>query len=113
MRKIHHGWIAIIILAGPASLILAHEKLTRTPVKEVFESFDPPPILRQAYLRCVGAPKQQRSAQYGEFVSFIERCAAWTNECGPQSVYEVHTKAILSAPSKGPKVDKVAVPTDI
>ena len=62
MRKIHPGFIAIAILLGPATLILAHEKITRTPAQEVFESFDPPPILRQAYTRCAEAPKQQRSA---------------------------------------------------
>ncbi len=45
MRKIHHGFIAIVILAGPARLILTHEKLTRTTAQEVFESFDPPSVL--------------------------------------------------------------------
>ena len=38
MRKIHPGFIAIAILLGPATLILAHEKITRTPAQEVFES---------------------------------------------------------------------------
>ena len=31
MRKIHPGFIAIAILLGPATLIFAHEKITRTP----------------------------------------------------------------------------------
>src|SRR6478735_4798045 len=92
MRKIHHGFIAIVILAGPAGLILAHEKLTRTSAQEVFESFDPPPILRQAYTQCAEAPKQQRSSQCDEYVRFFERCAARKDECGPQAVYEVLTK---------------------
>jgi hypothetical protein len=28
MRKIHHGFIAIAILGGPTSIILAHQKIT-------------------------------------------------------------------------------------
>jgi hypothetical protein len=113
MRKIHHGFIAIVVLAGPASLVLAHEKLTRTPAQEAFESFDPPPILRQAYTQCAEAPKLQRSAQCDQYVSFFERCAARKIECGPQSVYEVLTKLILSAPPKKPRPEKAAVPTDV
>jgi hypothetical protein len=113
MRKIHHGFIAIVILAGPASLILAHEKLTRTPAQEVFESFDPPPILRQPYTQCAEAPEQQRSSQCDEYVSFFERCAARKNECGPQAVYEVLTKAILSAPPKKSKAEEITTPADV
>jgi hypothetical protein len=113
MRKIHHGFIAIVILTGPASLILAHEKLTQTPAQEVFESFDPPPMLRQAYTQCAEAPKQQRSIQCDQYVSFFEDCAARKNECGPQSVYEVFTKLILSAPLKRPIVEKAATPADV
>ena len=113
MRKIHHGFIAIGILMGPASLIFAHEKLTRTAAQEVFESFDPPPVLRQAYTQCAEAPKQQRSTQCDEYVSFFEQCAARNNECGPQSVYEVLTKLILSAPPKNLKIRKLATASDV
>ena len=113
MRKIHHGFIAIGILMGPAGIIFAHEKLTRTPAQEIFELFDPPPILRQAYTQCAGAPKQQRSTQCDEYVSFFEQCATRKNECGSQSVYEVLTKLILSAPPKRSKAEKVVTPTDI
>lgn len=35
MRKIWHSFIAIVVLVGPATFILAHEKLTRTPAQEV------------------------------------------------------------------------------
>jgi hypothetical protein len=113
MRKIHHGFIAIIVLAGPASLILTHEKLAQTPAQEVFESFDPPPILRQAYTQCAETPKQQRSTQCGQYVSFFEDCAARKNECGPQAVYEVLTKTILSAPPRKPKVEEITTPADV
>ena len=77
MRKIHHGFIAIVILAAPASLILAHEKLTRTPAQEVLES--------------------------DEYVSFFEQCANRRNECGPRMVYEFMTKLIISAAPKNQK----------
>jgi len=113
MRKIHHGFIAIVIIAGPAGLILAHDKLTRAPAQEIFESFDPPPTLRQAYTRCAEAPKQKRSAPCDEYVSFFEDCAARKNECGPQAIYEVLTKAILSAPPKRPKADNIETPADV
>ncbi len=113
MRKIHPGFIAIAMLLGPATLILAHEKITRTPAQVAFESFDPPPILRQTYMRCAEAPKQQRSAQCDESVSFFDHCAVGKNECGPQSVYEVLTKLILSGAPKKPAIEKVAIPADI
>jgi hypothetical protein len=113
MRKIHHGFIAIVILAGPGSLILAHEKLTRTPAQEIFESFDPPPILRQAYTQCAESSKQQRSAQCEEYVSFFEQCAVRMNECGAQSVYEVLTRLILSAAPQKPISKKVTIPAEV
>lgn len=112
MRRIHHGFIAIAILIGPASLILAHEKLTRTPAQEIFESVDPPPILRQAYRQCAEVLKQQRSAQCDQYIGFFEDCAARKNECGPQAVYKILTKAILSAPSKRQKAGKITTPAD-
>ena len=111
MRKIHTGFIAIAILLGPATLILAHERLTRTPAKGLFESFDPPPILRQAYTQCAEAPKHQRSAQCDEYVTFFEQCATQHSECGPQIVYEVLTRLILSVPPNGPKLEKAAAST--
>jgi hypothetical protein len=107
MRKIHPGFIALAVLLGPATLILAHETITRSPAQEVFASFDPPAILRQAYTRCAETPKTQRSHQCDEYVSFFEHCAARKNECAPQSVYEVLTKLILSAPPKRPKAIKL------
>ncbi|WP_414476247.1 hypothetical protein [Microvirga sp. M2] len=113
MRKIHNGFIALAILLGPATLILAHERLTRTPAQEIFESLDPPPVSRQAYTQCVETPKTHRSERCDEYVSFFEHCAARKNECGSQSVYEVLTKIILSVPLKTQIAGKVAIPPDI
>ena len=109
MRKIHPGFIALAALLGPATLILAHEKITQSPAQEVFEPFDPPPIVRQAYTRCAETPKTQRSQQCDEYLSFFEQCAVRTNGCGPQSVYEVLTKLILSGRPESPKVDRFAI----
>lgn len=113
MQKIHHGFIAITILVGPASLILAHEKLTQTPAQAIFESFNPPPILRQTYTRYAEAPKPQRSTQCDQYVNFFEDCAARKNECGPQSIYEALTKLILSALPTRQKPEKAVIPTDV
>lgn len=113
MRKIHPGFIALAVLLGPTSLIVAHETITRSPAQQIFESFDPPPIVRQAYTRCAKTPKTQRSRQCDEYVSFFEQCAARTHECGPQSVYEVLTKLILLGRPESPKGDKFAIRTDV
>jgi hypothetical protein len=40
MRKLRHGFIAIAILGGPASLILAHQKLTETWPQEASSPVD-------------------------------------------------------------------------
>ncbi len=113
MRKIHPGFIALAVLLGPATLIVTHETITRSPAQQVFEAFDPPPSVRQAYTRCAKTPKTQRSRQCEEYVSFFEQCAARTHDCGPQSVYEVLTKLILSGHPKSPKVDRFAIRTDV
>ena len=81
--------------------------------QEVFESFDPPPMLRQAYTQCAEAPKEQRSIQCDQYLGFFGDCATRKNECGPQSIYEVFAKLILSAPPKRPTVEKVATPADV
>lgn len=109
MRKIWHSFIAIVVLVGPATFILAHEKLTRTPAQEVIKSFDPPPRMRQAYTRCAEASQTQRSAQCSEYVSFFEHCAMQHNGCALGEVFEVLSKAILSLPLRNPKLEQVAI----
>ena len=113
MRQIHPGFIALAVLLRPATLIVAHETITRSPAQQVFEAFDPPPTVRQAYTQCAVTPKTQRSRQCDEYVSFFEQCAARTHECDPQSVYEVLTKLILSGRPESPKDDRLAIRTDI
>ena len=55
MRKIQHGFIAIAILGGPASFILAHQKLTATVPQDASNPFDVAAIVQQAYSRCCGS----------------------------------------------------------
>jgi hypothetical protein len=57
MRKIHPGFLALAVLLGPATLILAHETITRSPAQEVFTSFDPPPIFAAGLHTMRGDPK--------------------------------------------------------
>jgi hypothetical protein len=51
MRKIHHGFIAIAILGGPASIILAHQKITETLPQGASNPTDVAAIVQQAYSR--------------------------------------------------------------
>jgi hypothetical protein len=48
MRKICHGLIAIAILGGPASIILAHQKLTQTWPQAASGPVDVAAIVQQA-----------------------------------------------------------------
>ncbi|NBJ13650.1 hypothetical protein [Microvirga arsenatis] len=108
MWKIHPGFIALAILLGPATLILAHGKITQSPGQKVLLSLDPPRNLRQAYTHCAETPKNQRSAQCDEYVSFFEHCATQQKECDPREVYEVLSKIILSVPLRKPTLERVA-----
>jgi hypothetical protein len=108
MRKIHPGFIALAILLGPATLILAHGRLVQSPGQEVLLSFDPPPNLRLAYTRCAETLKDQRSTQCDDYVSFFEQCATRQQGCDLREVYEMLSKVILSVPLSKPKLERVA-----
>ena len=49
LRKISHGFIAIAILGGPASIILAHQKLTETWLQAASGPVDVTALVQQAY----------------------------------------------------------------
>ena len=49
MRKISHGFIAIAILTGPASVSLAHQKLTETWPRPASGPVDVTTLVQQAY----------------------------------------------------------------
>jgi hypothetical protein len=48
MRKIHHGFIAIAILGGPAYIILAHQTLTETLTQDASNPSNVAAIVQQA-----------------------------------------------------------------
>ena len=113
MRKIHHGFIALAILLGPASVIIAHQKITDIFQQEEVSSSDSAAIIRQAYAYCSELPLFQRPSRCDEYLDHFERCAALKERCDPRSVYKVLIRLNLSpVPSETPKIDKVAVTED-
>ena len=101
MRKFRHGFIAIAILGGPASIILAHQKLTETLPQEVSGPADITAIVQQAYSRCAEAPRPVRPSQCEEYIRSFDECAARKNECDPHSVYEVLLKLSFTPSDRG------------
>jgi hypothetical protein len=101
MRKIHHGFIAIAILGGPASIILAHQKLTETLPQEVSVPADIGAIVQQTYSRCAEALRPARPSQCDGNIQSFDECAARKNTCDPHSVYEVLLKLISTPSDRG------------
>jgi hypothetical protein len=89
MRKIRHGLIAIAILGGPASLILAHQKLTESLTQGASHPSDVAAIVQQAYSRCSEALRPARPSQCEDYIRSFDECAARKNACDPHSAYEV------------------------
>ena len=113
MRKIHTGFTALAILLGPASVIIAHQKITDFLQQEEVSSSDSAAILRQAYVYCSEPTHFQRPSQCDEYLDYFERCAALKERCDANSIHEVLVRLNLSPlPSETPKIDKVAVAGD-
>jgi hypothetical protein len=101
MRKIRHGFIAIAVLGGPASLILAHQKLTESLTQGATNPSDVAAIVQQAYSRCSEAPRAVRPSQCEDYIRSFDECAARKNECAPHSVYEVLLKLSFTPSDRG------------
>ena len=101
MRKICHGFIAITVLGGPASLILAHQKLTETFPQGASNPSAVAAIVQQAYSRCAEAPQAARPSQCEDYIRSFDECAARKNECDPHSVYEVLLKLSFTPSDRG------------
>ncbi len=101
MRKIRHGFIALAILGGPASLILAHQKLTETFPLDASNPSDVAAIAQQAYSRCAEAPQAARPSQCEDYIRSFDECAARKDECDPHSVYEVLLELSSTPSSRG------------
>ena len=101
MRKIRHGLIAIAILGGPASLILAHQKLTESLTQGASHASDVAAIMQQAYPRCAEAPQAARPSQCEDYIRSFDECAARKNECDPHSVYEILLRLSFTPSDRG------------
>jgi hypothetical protein len=101
MRKIHHGFIAIAILGGPASIILAHQTLTETLTQDASNPSNVAAIVQQAYSRCSEAPRPVRPSQCEDYIRSFDACAARKNECDFHSVYEVLLKLSFTLSDRG------------
>jgi hypothetical protein len=110
MRKIHPGFTALAILLGPASGIIAHQKVTDFFQREEVSSSDSAAISRQAYAYCSELPPLQRSSRCDEYLDYFEQCAAQKERCDPRSVYNVLVRLNLSPElPEMPTINKVAV----
>jgi len=101
MRKIRQGFIAIAILGGPASLILAHQKITETMPLDAPNPSNVAAIVQQAYSRCSEAPQAARPSQCEDYIRSFDECAARQNECDPHSVYKVLLKLSFTPSDHG------------
>lgn len=101
MRKIRHGFIAITVVGGPASLILAHQKLTETFPQGASNPSAVAAIVQHAYSRCSEAPRAVRTSQCEDYIQSFDECAARKNECDPHSVYEVLLKLSVTPSDRG------------
>ena len=88
MRKIRNGLIAIAVLGGPASIILAHQRLTETLSQDEFRSSVGVPLMQKAYSECAGDPQFARRSPCQKYIRTVNDCAARKPECDPQSIYE-------------------------
>ena len=80
MRKIRHGLIAIAVLGGPASIILAHQKLTETLPQEASSPADDTAIVQQAYSRCSAAPQPGRPSHCDEDIRSFDKAQPITTQ---------------------------------
>jgi hypothetical protein len=101
MRKIRHGFIALAVLGGPASLILAHQKLTEAFPQGASNPSDVAAIAQQAYSRCSEAPQAVRPFQCEDYIRSFGECAARKNECDPHSVYKALLKLSFTPSDRG------------
>jgi hypothetical protein len=101
MRKIRHGFIALAILGGPASLILAHQKLTENLTLGATNPSDVAAIVQQAYSRCSEAPQAARPSQCEDYIRSFDECTARKNECDPHHVYEILLKLSFTPSDRG------------
>ncbi len=108
MRKIHPGLTAIVILMGPASLIIGYQNISNYFSLAESRVAEPIEVLQQIYHRCSQMPRLQRTVQCDEYVKYFNGCAV-TKVCDPRASYELLIKLDFSPPPlKILPIDKVA-----
>jgi hypothetical protein len=109
MLKLHPGFKAIAILAGPAALIVCHQALS-----ESFSSrrpYDPAAIrvMQQIYQRCTERPRLERTVRCNEYATYIEGCMHSAHSCTLRSSYELLTNLDFDPPPLRSQIQTVAV----
>lgn len=99
MRKIHPGFIALAILGGPASIILAHQKLTYR--QETYSSLDLPALFQQAYSKCSEMQRSVRPSSCDDYIKSVDQCAARHGSCDRHMLYDVLTTLSFVPASSG------------
>lgn len=102
MRKIHPGFIALAIIGGPASLILAHQKLTG--VHETYRPFEPSALVEEVYSECSRTQGSSRPSQCDEYIRSFDECTAKHESCDPRLIYDALVKLnfVPSDPGRKP-----------
>jgi hypothetical protein len=96
MRTIRHGFIAIAVLGGPASLILTHQKLTQTWPQEASRPDNVTTVVQQAYSQCSEAPQSGKASYCDDVIRSLDQCAAREKDCDPRTAYEALLKLSVS-----------------
>lgn len=110
MLKIHPGFKAIALLAGPAAIVAGYQSL--------FNYFSPPrpydpeviTVMRNIYQKCSEPPKLQRTVRCGEYISHFDECTRHKSKCSLESSYRMLVKLDLAPPSlRLPLTEKIIV----
>ena len=111
MLKIHPGFKAIAILAGPAALIAGFHSLYDyfTPRRP----YDPAimKVMQELYSKCSEVPKLQRTVRCDEYVTYFDRCMRSETQCTLTSSYNMLTRLEFSPPPLRLPPTEVAVGT--
>jgi len=107
--KIHPGFQALAVIAGPAALIAGYHAVSGY--------FSPPPphdpgvrqLMQQIYRTCSETPKLHRTVQCDEYVSYYDGCSRSLYRCNFESSYEMLMKLDLYRMSpEAPPTDRTA-----
>jgi hypothetical protein len=98
MLTIHPGVKAIVILAGPAAMILGFHAVSKSLAPA--RPYDPRAgaVMLRIYETCAELPKLQRTVRCDEYVSYYEGCAQRRYECSLASSHELLVRLSFDLP---------------